>query len=342
VHLNSAQPVFLVRTFETFVRNFIPNVGLNGTFLLLSFVHFTFALILVLIHSSTHTLSLSLSLSFPLSLSLIRPLISHSNSYGWNFVARIQLGLAERNCTHIHEGLKRILWVIPTASSKLWPILQDYFPHRIIPIDLQQFYLKNLLMIMDYCPILRERILHMIIDKMIQIDVHTLSFSHSLILTLSHVLTLSFSPFTTHTLITFIHILSHSFFLNLNSPFNWNEMFRFRLRSNLMNYPKTTSNPKNPNYLTLKWRKSELKLKKWPINWTWWWTYSYTTSAHVLLLKSTIFMIFSSNVSIGLLFKLTNQNTHNSFSSFFVIWNPHIRKSFWLIYTTNWRVPMKH
>lgn len=81
----------------------------------------------------------------------------------------------ERICNHIHAGLKKLLWVIPTASSKLWPLLQDYFPHRVIHVDMQQLYLKNLLCIMDYCPDLRERILHMIIDKMIQIDVCSLS-----------------------------------------------------------------------------------------------------------------------------------------------------------------------
>jgi len=114
VHLNSAQPVFLIRTLETFVRNFLPKVGPN---------------------------------------------------------ARINVAHTERICNYIHTGLKKILWIIPAASSKLWPLLQEFFPHRVIHIDMQQLYLKNLLCIMDYCPTLRERIIQMIIDKMIQIDV---------------------------------------------------------------------------------------------------------------------------------------------------------------------------
>lgn len=77
----------------------------------------------------------------------------------------------EKTCNFVHETFKKLLWVVPSSASKLWPILGEYFPHRVNPTEMQKAFLKNLLYIMEYCPVLQEQIMHIIVDRFLQIDV---------------------------------------------------------------------------------------------------------------------------------------------------------------------------
>ncbi len=70
-----------------------------------------------------------------------------------------------------HELLEHILWLIPTLSSSLLPILLRNFPHKRLNMVSQITYIRNLLRITQYCPELYEGILATIIDRAIQIDV---------------------------------------------------------------------------------------------------------------------------------------------------------------------------
>jgi hypothetical protein len=72
--------------------------------------------------------------------------------------------------------------MIPTSPTQLWPALADAFPHRTFDADAQRMYLTNCLHVADYCPALKERIILLIVDKLIQIDVcciDSVSFSAS-------------------------------------------------------------------------------------------------------------------------------------------------------------------
>lgn len=71
----------------------------------------------------------------------------------------------------VHQTLKKLLWMMPTSAAQLWPALADTFPHRTFPADTQRMYLTNCLHVADYCPALKERVILLIVDKLIQIDV---------------------------------------------------------------------------------------------------------------------------------------------------------------------------
>jgi len=70
-----------------------------------------------------------------------------------------------------HETLKKLLWIIPSSPTILWPILMDMFPHRALASEIQRVYTANLLQLVEYCPVLKDRVISTIIDKLIQIDV---------------------------------------------------------------------------------------------------------------------------------------------------------------------------
>ena len=51
------------------------------------------------------------------------------------------------------------------------PLLNELFPYMTKDSSIQECYVKNLLHITFYIPILRQSILELIVDKMIKLDV---------------------------------------------------------------------------------------------------------------------------------------------------------------------------
>jgi RNA polymerase I-specific transcription initiation factor RRN3 len=72
---------------------------------------------------------------------------------------------------HAHYALRDLLTLIPTSPATLFPILEEYFPHKRRDVAYLHYYLRALLNLSEYCPVLRERILNLIISHLIQIDV---------------------------------------------------------------------------------------------------------------------------------------------------------------------------
>eukprot|EP01125_Pyxidicula_operculata_P000135 TRINITY_DN1020_c0_g1_i2.p1 TRINITY_DN1020_c0_g1~~TRINITY_DN1020_c0_g1_i2.p1 ORF type:complete len:489 (-),score=103.86 TRINITY_DN1020_c0_g1_i2:357-1823(-) len=68
-------------------------------------------------------------------------------------------------------GLNCECRVIPGGASLMLPILQHHFPHKTHPMPVQKTFVQNVLTIADYCPVLRQNLIEMTIDKIIQIDV---------------------------------------------------------------------------------------------------------------------------------------------------------------------------
>lgn len=73
---------------------------------------------------------------------------------------------------YIHETLRVVLKLVPAGLSELFPALRDIFPHRriegpgsIVP------YARQLLLIADYLPNLRDKILGLIVERCLEIDV---------------------------------------------------------------------------------------------------------------------------------------------------------------------------
>ncbi|KAG7097337.1 hypothetical protein E1B28_004694 [Marasmius oreades] len=71
----------------------------------------------------------------------------------------------------LHYLLQHLLSLIPTLPSTLMPLLARNFPHKRQNTRSQTTYIKNLLRVCWYCPELSDRILELVIDRAIQIDV---------------------------------------------------------------------------------------------------------------------------------------------------------------------------
>ncbi len=79
---------------------------------------------------------------------------------------------SEAGATHamLHATLSSILRLRPTAGLALFPILVRRFPYVTRPPIEQRLYVKNLLRITEYAPQLRDRILLLLIEKIVELD----------------------------------------------------------------------------------------------------------------------------------------------------------------------------
>ena len=73
----------------------------------------------------------------------------------------------------IHYLLRHLIALVPTCPSTLHPLLSRNFPHKRQTQVEQVTYIRNLLRVTEYCPEIADRILSLIIDRAIQIDVST-------------------------------------------------------------------------------------------------------------------------------------------------------------------------
>ncbi|KAG0319399.1 hypothetical protein BGZ99_005132 [Dissophora globulifera] len=77
----------------------------------------------------------------------------------------------EQQYERAHKALKYILDLIPTGPTSLFPLLAAEFPHKRESFVAHVVYVKNILRVLNYAPVLRTQILGVVVDKIIQIDV---------------------------------------------------------------------------------------------------------------------------------------------------------------------------
>ncbi|KDQ64421.1 hypothetical protein JAAARDRAFT_28051 [Jaapia argillacea MUCL 33604] len=115
----------------------------------------------------------------PEYLSLVLGKIAHGLTYHSGLQA-LDAGLPESSSSpltrrlvydRLHYLLRHLMSLIPTLPSTLQPLLANNFPHKRQSQVAQVTYIRNLLRVMEYCPELSDRILAMIIDRALQIDV---------------------------------------------------------------------------------------------------------------------------------------------------------------------------
>ncbi|KZT62850.1 RNA polymerase I-specific transcription initiation factor RRN3 [Calocera cornea HHB12733] len=70
-----------------------------------------------------------------------------------------------------HTLTTHLLSLIPTLPAALFPILSKHFPHKREPKHAQVTYIRNLLRISAYCPQLSGRILALVVERAVMIDV---------------------------------------------------------------------------------------------------------------------------------------------------------------------------
>eukprot|EP00808_Paulinella_micropora_P006586 g67088.t1 len=71
----------------------------------------------------------------------------------------------------VHQTLFRIMKLILTAPTRLYPELAAQYPHPRRDVGEQQMYVKNLLRVTESVPVLRDRILKLIVGQLILLDV---------------------------------------------------------------------------------------------------------------------------------------------------------------------------
>lgn len=69
-----------------------------------------------------------------------------------------------------HEALQCILQLIPTGANSLFVSLVRFMPHKRFNSAEQAAYIKNILFVSEYVPMLRKQILGLVIDQMVQVD----------------------------------------------------------------------------------------------------------------------------------------------------------------------------
>ncbi|KAG8914688.1 hypothetical protein FRC00_011471 [Tulasnella sp. 408] len=121
---------------------------------------------------------------------LMSMLISARPEYLSAILAQIALGFTARYVSDLNYGkgreasfdaslmyerqhilLQRLLSLIPTLSTTLEPLLIRNFPHKRQDKAEQIAYIQNVLKLSEYCQELRDRILGLVVDRAIQIDV---------------------------------------------------------------------------------------------------------------------------------------------------------------------------
>lgn len=74
--------------------------------------------------------------------------------------------------TRVHYALQFILDLVPTATfSTLFPALVAEFPHKSDKKQAHINYLQNVLRVIEYAPALKNRLLAMVTDRVIKVDV---------------------------------------------------------------------------------------------------------------------------------------------------------------------------
>ncbi|KAI9220862.1 RNA polymerase I-specific transcription initiation factor RRN3-domain-containing protein [Blastocladiella britannica] len=71
----------------------------------------------------------------------------------------------------LHAAMRSVLSITPTGPSFIMPLLAEQFPHRMRPLIDQQAFVQNLLRMLSYAPVLREPVLELILDRILQIDI---------------------------------------------------------------------------------------------------------------------------------------------------------------------------
>lgn len=65
----------------------------------------------------------------------------------------------------------RSLKLIPTSVSSLFETLVQRYPHPSFEVEYHRNFAFSLVSIMEACPILRDRIISLIVERMLMIDV---------------------------------------------------------------------------------------------------------------------------------------------------------------------------
>lgn len=71
----------------------------------------------------------------------------------------------------VHSSLQTLLYLVPSGGSKLFPVLSSHYPHKRRSGDILADYARQLLEVLRYMPSAQGKVLQLIIEKCLEIDV---------------------------------------------------------------------------------------------------------------------------------------------------------------------------
>ena len=86
-------------------------------------------------------------------------------------VINLVQGRTDQIFTRVHNTLASLITLVPTAIKPLFDQLRHHFPFFGRDIEVHAIYVANLLKVSSYAPVLREKILGLLVDRMVDIDV---------------------------------------------------------------------------------------------------------------------------------------------------------------------------
>jgi RNA polymerase I-specific transcription initiation factor RRN3 len=77
---------------------------------------------------------------------------------------------AERQAL-LHHTMRAVLCLAPSGCAQLPAVLEEHFPHRRHTAAVLSDYAKQLLAVADYVPLLQGRVLRLLVERCLEIDV---------------------------------------------------------------------------------------------------------------------------------------------------------------------------
>jgi RNA polymerase I-specific transcription initiation factor RRN3 len=71
----------------------------------------------------------------------------------------------------VHNGIRALLWVAPLTAVTIVSVIAEHVPHKRMKLNRIRGFLDEILRISTYAPAIRDRILRIIVDRLIDIDV---------------------------------------------------------------------------------------------------------------------------------------------------------------------------
>lgn len=79
--------------------------------------------------------------------------------------------LSATTLARVHETLRGILRVTPLAISNLFSAVKEHLPHRRRELSHHVGFLRELLEMLNYCYPLRSRVVHLLVERLVDLDV---------------------------------------------------------------------------------------------------------------------------------------------------------------------------
>jgi len=72
----------------------------------------------------------------------------------------------------VHEALRGVLRACPLGIGHLYSSIKEHLPHRRFDLHVHVGFLRPTLQLLEYCHALRPRVLHLLVERLVELDAH--------------------------------------------------------------------------------------------------------------------------------------------------------------------------